>query len=281
VSRVPGGRARRARRRLGQHFLEPPWAEKVVRAIGPRPDDLFIEIGPGRGALTLTLAASVRHVLAVEIDRDLASDLASLRVPGVTVLPADVLAVTGEQLIAALREAGPDGLRTIRIAGNLPYNVASPILFRLCELYAARVPITDATVMLQREVADRLVAPPGSREYGVLSVLIGIMAEVERLMELPPGAFRPPPKVRSTVVRLRFHPPDPRPDHFAQFSALVRDVFTRRRKTLANALLAHGHLTPDAVLAALQAAGIEGQRRPETLSIEEFVRLSDTLSSRA
>jgi 16S rRNA (adenine1518-N6/adenine1519-N6)-dimethyltransferase len=267
-------------RRFGQHFLEQPWAEKVVRAIEPRPDDLFIEIGPGRGALTRTLAASVRHVLAVEIDRDLASDLTDLRMPGVTVITADVLAVSGEELLAPLRDAAGNRLRAVRVAGNLPYNVASPILFRLCDLFTEQVPITDATVMLQREVADRLVAPPGSREYGVLSVLIGIMAAVERLMDLPPGAFRPPPKVRSTVVRLRFHPPNPQPAHFAQFSAVVRDVFTRRRKTLANALLAHRQLTSDAASAALQAAGIDGQRRPETLSIDEFVRLSDALGSR-
>jgi 16S rRNA (adenine1518-N6/adenine1519-N6)-dimethyltransferase len=165
------------------------------------------------------------------------------------------------------------------VAGNLPYNVASPILFKLVALHAAGLPLGDATVMLQREVADRLVAGPGSREYGVLSILIGHSAGVETILKLPAGAFRPPPKVLSALVRLRFHAPEPAAKDEVAFAGLVQAVFTRRRKTLANALLAF----PPAVAATparmLGDAGIDGRRRPETLSIAEFVRLADTLPS--
>jgi 16S rRNA (adenine1518-N6/adenine1519-N6)-dimethyltransferase len=169
----------------------------------------------------------------------------------------------------------------LRVAGNLPYNVASPILFKLVELYAAGVPLSDATVMLQREVADRLVAVPGSREYGVLSILIGHQASAEIVLKLPAGAFRPPPKVLSALVRLRFHAPDPPVRDRRLFDGLVQAVFTRRRKTLANALLAF----PPAVAATpgriLDAVGIDGVRRPETLTIAEFARLADCLAGSA
>jgi len=248
-----------------------------VQVIAPHRDDVFLEIGPGRAALTRPLAAEVRHLLAIEIDRDLASRLTDLDLPRVTVVTSDILEVSGERIQQELEQAGEHPARGIRIAGNLPYNVASPILFRLQELFLSGLPLVDATVMLQREVADRLTAGPGSRDYGVLSILMGIAASVERRLELPPGAFRPPPKVRSTVVHLRFHAPNPRPADLSRFSALVRDVFTRRRKTLANALLAHGALVPDRVAALLAAAGIDGGRRPETLDLEEFVRLADAL----
>jgi 16S rRNA (adenine1518-N6/adenine1519-N6)-dimethyltransferase len=129
--------------------------------------------------------------------------------------------------------------------------------------------------MLQREVADRLLAQPGSREYGVLSVLIGHSTSIERLLLLPPGAFRPPPKVRSALVRLRFRGPDPPVRDTALFSALVQSVFSRRRKTLANALRAYSTAPPVPPNLALSRAGIDGRRRPETLSIAEFARLSD------
>ena len=167
------------------------------------------------------------------------------------------------------------------MAGNLPYNVASPILFKLVELYASGVPLVDATVMLQREVADRLVAPPGGREYGVLSILIRHAADVALILKLPPGAFRPPPKVLSALVRLRFHPPDPPVADPATFAAIVQGVFTRRRKTLANALLACGARVPSMKTAeALTAAGLDGTRRPETLAIAEFARLADVYSAK-
>jgi 16S rRNA (adenine1518-N6/adenine1519-N6)-dimethyltransferase len=274
------------RKRFGQHFLERAWVDKVIRAIDPKPGEVFIEIGPGAGALTRPLAARAKTVTAFEIDRDLVGELRAAAIPKLTIVEGDFLEITTRgRLTTDDRLATNDSvlptidsrLSSIRVVGNLPYNVASPILFKLIELYAAGVPLGDATLMLQREVADRLIAGPGSREYGVLSILIGHSASVEMILRLPAGAFRPPPKVLSALVRLRFHAPDPPARDEAAFAGLVQAVFTRRRKTLANALLAF----PPAVAATparmLRDAGIDGVRRPETLSIAEFARLADVL----
>jgi len=262
----------RARKRFGQHFLEPAWADKVIRAIDPQADEVFVEIGPGPGVLTRRLAARTRAVIAYEIDRDLAAALDQSGLPNVGVIEGDFLDAH------VSLEAEPTEPAALRAAGNLPYNVASPILFKLIDLYRSGVPFADATIMLQREVADRLVAKPGGKEYGVLSVLIQHSAAVERLLTLPAGAFRPAPKVQSALVRLRFHPPDPPVKDAAVFEALVTAVFTRRRKTLANALLAFPPAVRRSPLEALQAAGLDGRRRPETLSVAEFARLADVLT---
>jgi 16S rRNA (adenine1518-N6/adenine1519-N6)-dimethyltransferase len=255
------------RKRFGQHFLEPAWVVKVIHAIAPAPDDEFLEIGPGRGALTRELTARVRAVTAFEIDRDLAAELRATAPGNLTIVEGDFLE---SGWILANRPSQP-----VRVAGNLPYNVASPILFKLVELYAAGIVLQDAIVMLQREVADRLMARPGSKEYGVLSVLIGLSADVDRLLALPPGAFRPAPKVQSALVRLRFHAPAPAPRNGALFASLVQAIFTRRRKTLANALLALRSWERGAISQALDDAGIDGRRRPETLEIPELVALAD------
>jgi 16S rRNA (adenine1518-N6/adenine1519-N6)-dimethyltransferase len=259
----------RARKRFGQHFLEPVWVDKVIKAIAPRPDQDFIEIGPGPGALTRPLTQRAKSVTAFEIDRDLAAALVDEAIPNLTVVEGDFLR----------RETSDFGLQTseFRVAGNLPYNVASPIMFKLIELHAAGVPLIDATLMLQREVADRLVAPPGSKEYGVLSILIQHAADVDTVLKLPAGAFRPPPKVLSSLVRLRFRAPNPPVHDPAMFGRLVQAVFTRRRKTMANALLAMEDGRPLALrpAEALAAAGLDPSRRPETLSIAEFARLAD------
>jgi 16S rRNA (adenine1518-N6/adenine1519-N6)-dimethyltransferase len=276
------------RKRFGQHFLEPAWVDKVIRAIDPKPDEAFIEIGPGRGALTRPLVARAKTVTAFEIDRDLAAQLTATAPPNLTVVEGDFLEAAARHAVLSLvatndtRPTTNDHRpTTIRVAGNLPYNVASPILFALVELYASGVPLVDATVMLQREVADRLVAPPGGREYGVLSILIRHAAGVDLVLKLPPGAFRPPPKVLSALVRLRFHPPDPPIADPATFAAIVQAVFTRRRKTLANALLACGdHVPRLKPVDALAAAGLNGTRRPETLDIGEFARLADVYAAK-
>jgi 16S rRNA (adenine1518-N6/adenine1519-N6)-dimethyltransferase len=261
------------RKRFGQHFLAPEWVDKVIRAIDPKSDEPFIEIGPGAGALTRPLAARAKTVTACEIDRDLAAELTAEAIPNVTVVTGDFLS----RELSDFRLPNSD-LGSVRIAGNLPYNVASPIMFRLVELYRLGVPLQDATLMLQREVADRLVAPPGGKEYGVLSVLIQHAAQVDMVLKLPPGAFRPPPRVNSALVRLRFRAPDPPVKDLKVFAAMVQAVFTRRRKTLANALLAYGgsSLLPPAD--ALDRAGLDGRRRPETLSIAEFATLADVYS---
>jgi len=274
----------RARKRFGQHFLEPAWVEKVVRAIDPRSADTFIEIGPGRGALTRPLAARAKRVFAYEIDRDLAAELRAEAIPNVTVVEGDVLdtlildqlAPSAEPQQGMQRAPSPEPLR---VAGNLPYNAASPIMFKLADLFAAGVPIGDATLMLQREVADRLVAAPGTREYGVLSVLLQHVATIDILLKLPAGAFRPAPKVLSALVRLRFHPPLPTVASPKAFTGIVRAVFTRRRKTLANALHAVDTSGQRSFGPVLEDAGLDGRRRPETLTVAEFARLADAYAA--
>jgi len=256
-----------ARRRFGQHFLEPAWVVKVLDAIAPTPDDEFIEIGPGRGALTAPLTARAKTVTAFEIDRDLAASLRATAPPNLTLVEGDFLE---SDWLLKHRPANP-----VRVAGNLPYNVASPILFRLIDVYDSGIPLADATLMLQREVVDRLVARPSTKEYGVLSVLVRLSADVERLLNIPAGAFRPAPKVQSALVRLRFHSPSPKPLNRQIFARMVQAIFTRRRKTLENALLAFRPGDRAAISAALAQSGIDGRRRPETLDISELVRLSD------
>ena len=272
----------RARKRFGQNFLEPAWVDKVVAAIAPTAGDTFLEIGPGHGALTRPLAARAGRVVAFEIDRDLAAALAAAPPPNLVVEPGDFLDVAADRI----RELVPDwrlatGDWRLRVAGNLPYNVASPIMFKLVDLYVAGIPLADATLMLQREVADRLTAVPGTRDYGILTVLIGHHATSERVLALPPGAFRPVPKVRSALVRLRFHPPDPPAGDESVFAAMVQAVFTRRRKTLANALLAFAGAATLPPARALAAAGIDGRRRPETLSIAELIRVADVFAAKS
>lgn len=263
----------RARKRFGQHFLEDVWVRKVVAAIDPQPGDMFLEIGPGRGALTLPLAARAAGVVAIEVDRDLAA-----RLP--TVAPANVRIVLGDFLEVSLAGALPPPAEAprIRVAGNLPYNISSPILFRLLEARAEDARLADATLMLQKEVADRLVAPVGTRDYGVLTVLIGRRARVTHLLTLPPGAFRPSPEVTSSVVRLEFLPEHEVIHAPWRFDAMVRALFTLRRKTMRNALAAYAG-TPGATAAQLLSSiGIDSRSRPETLTIEEFARVAASLN---
>jgi 16S rRNA (adenine1518-N6/adenine1519-N6)-dimethyltransferase len=279
----------RARKRFGQHFLEPAWVDKLIHAIDPHPGDTFVEIGPGRGALTRPLAARAKQVVAYEIDRDLAAALRDEAIPKVTIVEGDFLERSRSPLIFQPSSLEPPGRHSvaadpigIRVAGNLPYNIASPILFRLAELHGAGAPIVDATVMLQREVAERLVAAPGSRDYGVLSVLVQHVADAGIVLKLPPGAFRPVPKVHSAVVRLRFHAPAPPVADRALFGALVRAAFSRRRKTLDNALKAFegGRQLSSNRIAPPVRLPIDGRRRPETLSVAEFAQLADAYAAR-
>jgi 16S rRNA (adenine1518-N6/adenine1519-N6)-dimethyltransferase len=270
----------RARKRFGQHFLEPVWARKVVAAINPQPTDAFLEIGPGPGAITRLLAEAAGSLVACEIDRDLAAALREEQLPRVRILEGDFLTLPLEQLRDALVASAPLA-GSFRVAGNLPYNVASPIMFRLIELSQQGLPLQDATVMLQREVADRLLAKPGTSEYGVLAVLIGHRASVSRLLNLPPGAFRPVPRVQSSVVRLRFHGPEPEVQDEARLAAITNAVFSRRRKTMGNALLAYGSVTPASSARVLAQAGIDPIRRPETLDLADLCRVTDALAAEA
>jgi 16S rRNA (adenine1518-N6/adenine1519-N6)-dimethyltransferase len=265
--------ARQARRRFGQYFLAPAWADKVVTAIAPSRDDYFLEIGPGAGALTTRLASRVRHLTAIEIDRDLAAGLRPQ-------VPANVDVVIGDILDADLGpylRVGP-----LRVAGNLPYNISSPILFKLLAtartLEAGPPPLVDAILMLQLEVADRLAASPGTKDYGVLTIFTSAQADVQRLLTLPPGAFRPAPKVQSAIVRLTFKPSVIPTGSEAVFERMVRTMFMQRRKTLLNALRPYAESVGRDSKATLSAAGIDSIRRPETLTQEDLLRLVSVFS---
>jgi 16S rRNA (adenine1518-N6/adenine1519-N6)-dimethyltransferase len=255
----------RPRKKFGQHFLEPAWAEKLVAAIDPQFTDRFLEIGSGPGALTLRLAPRVAHLTAIEVDRDLVAALAEQLPPNVDLLEADFLELDLEPLIAT----------PTRVAGNLPYNISSPILFRLIDASRRHGMLTDATLMLQREVAERIEAAPGTGDYGVLSILIQLHADVRRVLTLPPGAFRPSPAGHSAVVRLVFRPPLVQLRQEAVFEAMVRSMFTQRRKTLGNCLAPFASARRRDARQALEAAGIDPRRRAETLQLTELARLAD------
>jgi len=271
----------RARKRFAQHFLEPAWVAKLVKAVEARSDENILEIGPGRAAITRPLAEQCGRLLAVEVDRDLAAELEATKPANVTVVVGDVLdqdlaAVLSSWLGAPLGPAHP-----VRVVGNLPYNISSPILFSLLGLAAATGGVRDAILMLQKEVADRLVAKVGTSDYGVLTVLTAVHADVTRLLSLPPGAFRPPPQVQSAVVRLTFRPPKVDIPDMPGFVRMVRTMFTQRRKTLSNALKPFGLERSVAPVDALLHAAIDARRRPETLDMAEMAALYRAFGQRA
>ncbi len=260
---------KQAKKSLGQHFLhERGVIDKMLLAIDPKPSDRFVEIGPGQGALTFPLLDRHGALTAIEFDRDLLAPLtAAAKAHGeLTLIHSDVMNVD----FTALAATPPGG--QIRLVGNLPYNLSSPILFHALDHAAA---VRDMHFMLQKEVVDRMAAPPGSKVYGRLSVMLQAYCSVTGLFTVPPGAFRPPPKVDSAVVRLV-----PKPlgeigiDDRARFAAIVRAGFGQRRKTLRNAL--HGVCDADALI----AAGIDPQTRAEQLAVADFVRLANATPNR-
>jgi 16S rRNA (adenine1518-N6/adenine1519-N6)-dimethyltransferase len=259
----------RPRKRFGQHFLASGWAVRLVNAIDPQPDQTFLEIGPGRGAITHLLAARAARVIAIEVDRDLAAQLRQRAGPRLDVIEGDVLDVD----LAAL--ALPP--RT-RVAGNLPYNISSPILFRLLGAQRRLGVFADATLMLQKEVADRLVAMPGTKDYGLLTIFTALEATVVRQLTLPPGAFHPAPRVRSAAVRLTFHGRSIEAPE--GFDAMARSLFAARRKTVANGLKAPAALRGTTPAAALARAGLDPRLRPEQLTVEQLLSLARALGGR-
>ncbi|MEW6263911.1 MAG: 16S rRNA (adenine(1518)-N(6)/adenine(1519)-N(6))-dimethyltransferase RsmA [Thermodesulfobacteriota bacterium] len=256
----------------GQHFLaDPNLAGKIVKLAGVGPDRTVLEIGPGLGALTGPLLESGARVLAVEIDLGLAKYLneeLAPRFPGrLTVITEDILKVSLEE---AARPAGG----RLTIVGNLPYLISTPILLKLIQ---SRRVVDGAVLMFQRELADRLLAGPGGKTYGRLSVLLGYWARTTRLLDLSPQAFHPRPKVGSTVLALAFKDsPQPELKSPQVFERVVAAGFGRRRKTLRNALLTV--FPADRVDAALAEAGINPGRRAETLSAVEFVHLANAIA---
>jgi 16S rRNA (adenine1518-N6/adenine1519-N6)-dimethyltransferase len=249
----------RPRKRFGQHFLHDRQVlARIVEAIAPQPDDLLVEIGPGEGALTRTLLERARRLEAIEIDRDLAARLRSeFPLEQLTVHCADALTFD----FAAL----PPGLRLV---GNLPYNVSTPLLFRLAA-YAERV--RDMHFMLQREVVERMVAPHSTPDYGRLSVALQTRFRMEKLFRVPPGAFRPAPRVESAVVRLVPLAPEDRPQmDWRVFGTIVAGAFSARRKKLSNALPLDAE--------DFRALGIDPGLRPENLSPRDYVRIAQRLT---
>jgi 16S rRNA (adenine1518-N6/adenine1519-N6)-dimethyltransferase len=253
----------RARKRFGQHFLTDPGViDAILRSIHATKDDVVVEIGPGLGAITASLAASAGHLHAVELDRDLVAKLRRQYEgnAAVTIHEGDALsfdfATLGDRL---------------RIVGNLPYNISTPLLFHLLDY---KNHIVDMHFMLQKEVVDRMAAAPGSKAYGRLGIMLGCHLNIESLFDVDKSAFAPPPEVTSAVVRL-----DPlKPNTFdirdqELLSKLVTNAFMKRRKTIRNAL------RDLAEIADLEAAGIDPGLRPEQISISQYVELSNHLAA--
>jgi 16S rRNA (adenine1518-N6/adenine1519-N6)-dimethyltransferase len=249
----------RPNKRLGQHFLtDRHYLGRIVAAISPKAGESMVEIGPGTGLLTAELVPRLDHLHVVEVDRALAQRLRTeFPAERVTVHEADALEFDFAALPAPLR-----------VVGNLPYNVSTPILFHIA---AGAERMRDGTFLLQKEVVDRMVAAPDTADYGRLSVMLQYRFEMHSMLRVPPGAFTPPPKVESAVVRMVPLGPDRPAAHDPQrFAAIVSAAFSQRRKTLRNAARA---LVDEAGFAA---AGIDPVRRGETLSVREFIALADT-----
>lgn len=283
MPRVVAERAPRERKpKLGQHFLaNDSAAHRIVEALGDISPSTVLEIGPGRGVLTSLLARSARRLIAIELDRVLAAQLRMkfALYPNVEIIEGDVLAIDFGTLFGPKPGSSRPGLaqtpEPVRVVGNLPYYITSDILLHL---FAFRQCFDTLVIMVQKEVADRLAAQPGTRDYGLLSATAQLYARVETLFTLPPGAFTPPPKVHSSVVRLTMSPkleslrvPEEAFIHFLKLS------FGQKRKTLWNNLKTE--YPPDSLRAALQEAGVKPAERAEALPLEKKAAIFRALAS--
>ncbi len=254
----------RPRKRFGQHFLtDPITIEQIVAAIQPQKSETLVEVGPGQGAISRPLSKLAGDFHAIELDRDLVAVLRKQYAAqaNVTIHEGDALSFDFETL-------GDE----LRIVGNLPYNISTPLLFRLVKF---RQVIRDMHFMLQKEVVDRMAAPPGNKSYGRLSIMLGCYMDIEPLFDVPATAFNPPPRVTSSVVRLRPLPADTYAiDDHDGLSRIVAEAFSHRRKTLRNALKA-GATEEDLV-----AAGMDPQSRPERATIANYVALANLIARR-
>lgn len=257
-----------ARKRFGQHFLhEQGVIERILSMLAPQKDDALVEIGPGQGALTQPLLDRVDNLSVIEIDRELAANLRAraAKEPRLEVIEGDALRVDYAEIAA--RRAAP-----LRLVGNLPYNISSPLLFALL---GSAAPIIDMHFMLQKEVVDRMTAAPGSRDYGRLTVSVAARARAESLFDVGPGAFTPPPRVMSSVVRVTPRAPDFEIHDGRMFDRLVTAAFSQRRKTLRNAI--RSFLSAEAI----KSCDIDPTLRPERLAAAEFARLTNAASAAA
>jgi 16S rRNA (adenine1518-N6/adenine1519-N6)-dimethyltransferase len=265
----------RAKRSLGQNFLvDRHYQQRIVAALGAQPGETIIEIGPGRGALTQWLVESGANLIAIEADSDLLPILQESfgSRDNFRLISADALEFDFTSIASSENRA--------RVIGNLPYNISTPLLSRLIDY---RQVISELVIMLQREVVDRMVAKPGGKEYGYLSVMVQLYSKLERLFDVPPGAFRPAPKVHSTVCRVALsRRANLELANEAQFRETAQIIFAQRRKTLLNNLRAARSRLGLSDLADYQArlaeCGIDLRRRAETLSIAEVAQLSDFIS---
>lgn len=250
----------RPRKRFGQNFLHQPQViQQIIAAIAPREQDFLVEIGPGQGALTQPLLAQAKRLVAIEFDRDLVQYLQDQNWGELTIYQADVLKFDFAQLNQPV----------LRIVGNLPYNISTPLLFHVLN-YAAQ--IQDMVFMLQKEVVDRIVASPNCADYGRLSVMLQYYCHAEKLFDVSPEAFNPPPKVDSSIVHLIPHKAPPvHINNRLLFEKLVSQAFTQRRKTLRN------NLKPLLNAEQIEQAGINPQLRAETLTLAEFAALANLL----
>jgi 16S rRNA (adenine1518-N6/adenine1519-N6)-dimethyltransferase len=257
--------------RLGQNFLRDQDAiRRIVAALGDCSDHTVVEIGPGQGAITRTLAAKAGSLIAIEVDPELAARLATAFPRSESTLATNVRIETSDVLAFNFEAAAQAVGQRLIVVGNLPYYITSPILMKLAGNSSV---LEHAVLMVQREVADRITAQPGSRDYGLLSVTVQLHGPVEQLFTLPPDAFSPPPEVHSTVFRWRFAP------RFRElgverepFLAFLRRVFALKRKTLANNLRAAG-IADQQIAAAYSEAGIDPRARAEALPIETLAAL--------
>ena len=251
-----------AKKRFGQNFLHSSRViEDIISAVAPRQNETILEIGPGRGSLTQLLAERTANLIVIEIDRDLIPLLKKQLPSGVNIINADILDYPIDDLPAPLR-----------VVGNLPYNISTPLLFRLFE-YSER--LTDMTLMLQAEVVDRMVATPGSRVYGRLSVMTQYYCQIEKLMAVPASAFTPRPKVESAVARLQPHKKKPaKADNIVVLSKILIQAFGQRRKTIRNSL--GGCLNAD----ELRSIDLDPKLRAENLSVENYTDCANFVSRR-
>ena len=263
---------RHSRPRFAQHFLEPAWVDRLVGIIAPSLDDTFLEIGAGRGALTLALARSGARVVAVEIDHLLVERLRRD-------VPSNVRVVTADFLTLDLDRIEELSTGPLRAVGNLPYGVSSPILLRLLRLSDHGARIRDAVLMFQREVADRVTAEPGTRHWGPLAVAVRLRAQPRKALAIPAGAFRPMPKVQSAVVTLRFCPSPVTVRDPLLLDRLVRSIFSQRRKTAVNALRPLvSQMSDCSADEVFERAGVAPHVRPGELELAELAELSEVLA---
>lgn len=266
----------RFRKEYGQNFLiDPTVPERIADECADTAERLILEIGPGIGCLTQELCLRYKKVLAVEIDKGLIPVLGeTLREYGnVTVLNDDVMEVDLPALVAREAEGLP-----VSVAANLPYYITTPILMRLLE---SGVPFDSITVMVQKEVADRLTALPGSADYGAITAVLGYYGAARRLFTVPAGSFMPAPKVDSAVIRLDLYKEKPiRPADESLFFRVIKGAFEQRRKTLLNALSAKLGMPKDVLLAAFAEAGLAPDIRGERLSTAAFAALADAIHKR-